>query len=114
MRLPWGHVLSITCREILDELDDKPRQKRLMPPEESREVVDAIEAFSEVVIIEAALRAVRDDADDDKIVECAIAAKADYIVSGDRHLLALVTYNGIQIIRAAGLLRLLADSAEKP
>jgi len=35
------------------------------------------------------VHAVQDDPDDDRIVECALAAEAEVIVSGDRHLLRL-------------------------
>jgi len=39
-----------------------------------------------------------DDSDDLKFVECAVAAKANYIISGDKHLLSLKDCNDIQII----------------
>jgi predicted nucleic acid-binding protein len=44
------------------------------------------------------------DADDDKFIECAVAAKAGYIVFGDKHLLDLKNYRGIQIMKAAHFL----------
>jgi len=40
---------------------------------------------------------VENDPDDDRILEAALAAKADYIVSGDKHLLSLKEWNGIRI-----------------
>lgn len=40
------------------------------------------------------------DPDDDKFLECAIDAKALYIVSGDNDLLTIKEYEGIQIITA--------------
>jgi predicted nucleic acid-binding protein len=46
------------------------------------------------------------DRDDEMILECALAAEADYIVSGDkRHLLALRQFRGILIISLADFLR---------
>ena len=44
------------------------------------------------------VRVVKDDPDDDKIIECAIDGEAVVIVSGDRHLLKLKSYKGIRII----------------
>jgi putative PIN family toxin of toxin-antitoxin system len=42
--------------------------------------------------------AVPRDPDDDKIIACALAAGAEYVVSRDRDLLSLGTYAGIKII----------------
>ena len=46
------------------------------------------------------------DAPDNRILECALAAGAGLIVTGDRHLLKLKKYQGIPIIRLADLLRM--------
>lgn len=44
------------------------------------------------------VRAIRDDPDDNKFLECALEAKADYIVSGNKHLKKLGSYKGIRIL----------------
>jgi len=44
------------------------------------------------------IRAVREDPDDDKFIECAVALKADCIVSGNKSLLAVRNYMGIEIL----------------
>ena len=41
---------------------------------------------------------VKRDPDDDKILACAIAAQAHWIVSGDDHLLSLKSYREISIL----------------
>ena len=41
------------------------------------------------------------DQDDDKFIECAIDAKAMYIVSGDKDLLDIASYGGVTIVTAA-------------
>ena len=47
-------------------------------------------------------RVVKDDADDDHVLACAVAGQADLIVSGDKHLHSLGgQYNGIPIVTAA-------------
>jgi uncharacterized protein len=51
--------------------------------------------------------AVPRDPDDDKIVACAVAAGAEYLVSRDRDLLSLVTYGGITIIAPEPFLRII-------
>ena len=41
---------------------------------------------------------IKTDPSDNKFLACALEAKADYIVSGDNHLLELKHYHGIQIV----------------
>ena len=52
---------------------------------------------------------IRNDPDDDHVLACAVAAEADVIVGGDRHLLALKSYRQIQIVGAAAALLLIAQ-----
>jgi predicted nucleic acid-binding protein len=56
----------------------------------------------------AALPASTADPDDEMFIECAVAAQAAYIVSGDKgHLLTLKQTSGIPIVPASEFLRLL-------
>jgi putative PIN family toxin of toxin-antitoxin system len=51
------------------------------------------------------------DPDDEMILECALAAEANFIVTGDkRHLLVLREFRAIPIVSPADFLRRLADS----
>jgi uncharacterized protein len=52
---------------------------------------------------------VKEDPDDNRIIECALAAGADTIVSGDRHLLRLASFEAIVILTPRDLLRLFRD-----
>ena len=51
-------------------------------------------------------RVVADDPDDDKIVAAAVAGGAQWIVTSDRHLLALDPYRGIRIAPAGQLVKI--------
>ena len=48
------------------------------------------------------------DPDDDAVLACAVAARAEAIVTGDAHLLNLKQYEGIPILTAAQLLTRIA------
>jgi len=49
---------------------------------------------------EEAVREVEEDPADNRVLECALSANADFVVSGDRHLLNLGEYKGIKILKA--------------
>ena len=49
------------------------------------------------------------DPDDDRVLECAVAAGATNIVTGDKHLLGLGSFRGIRIQRPAEFLRDVQD-----
>lgn len=59
-----------------------------------------VKRASKIVAPQQKLNIIKQDPDDNVILECAIEGKAGYIVSGDRHLLALKQYRGIKIITA--------------
>jgi predicted nucleic acid-binding protein len=48
--------------------------------------------------VKSRFKAVKEDPDDGIIVRAAYDGKADYLVSGGRHLLALKEYKGIRIL----------------
>lgn len=51
-----------------------------------------------VVVANRRLEVVGEDPSDDRVLECAVEVDADYIVSGDKHLLRLGEYLNIKII----------------
>ncbi|MDI6758711.1 MAG: putative toxin-antitoxin system toxin component, PIN family [Candidatus Omnitrophota bacterium] len=54
------------------------------------------------------IRAVKNDPSDNKFLECAIEAGADYIVSGDKHLKELKEFKGIKIVSTKEFLDILS------
>jgi putative PIN family toxin of toxin-antitoxin system len=73
------------------------------------DVVDALGAVSyvsELIKPTVSLHVVEDDPDN-RILECAVSGQAAFIVSGDRHLLALKKYEDIRIVNSRRMLELL-------
>lgn len=66
---------------------------------------EALATIIEPAVVESVVRA---DPDDDAVIACAVAAQADVIVSGDKHLLDLQQYRNIPILTAAELLQRIA------
>jgi predicted nucleic acid-binding protein len=69
-----------------------------MDEEDIQEEVETIRYFAEFVDPDEEITAVEDDPDDDKFLEAAVAGNVDYIVSGDRHLLDLDSFQRIEIV----------------
>ena len=61
--------------------------------------------FVEPVKVAVYVKAVKKDSSDDKFLALAIAGKADVIVSGDKHLLELKSFEKIPIITGREFLR---------
>lgn len=105
-----GLVRSVTCLEILAEIQAVLRDKFLYTPALTQQVVQDIQLFTSLVTISNTLHNVVTDDADHKVIECAIVAKADYLVTGDkRHLLPLRAYGGVTIVSAADFLVTLPD-----
>lgn len=82
------------------------RERKFGLSEEEIEVLLALVSMnSESVQPEQKLDIVKGDPSDNKFLECAVAGKADYIVSGDRHLLSIIEYNGIRIVDSGEFVR---------
>ena len=101
-----GEVRLFTSPALLDELADvltRPSAAKRLATigRTAREVLaDYIEAV-EVVEPAAVPRVVPTDADDDQVIAAAIAASADWIVSGDADLLSMHSHQDIPIITTA-------------
>jgi predicted nucleic acid-binding protein len=70
-----------------------------------QERIRVLAGVSILVVPRTVPDAVPDDPDDNHIIACAVEGRADLIVSGDRHLLNLVEYEGIPVIRPTDFLR---------
>lgn len=77
-----------------DEIIEKITDKKLI----LNKVVQKVINNSVIVEPKQKFNVVKDDAKDNKIIEAAIEGKADYIISQDKHLLKLKSYQGIKII----------------
>ena len=104
-----GKITLILCQEILTEYHEKLQTKLGMTPDQATRAVAEILSCATLTKIKNELHVVKDDPDDNKIIECAVVGDAAYIVSGDRHLLDMKKYEGIAIIRANEFLGLVTE-----
>ena len=88
--------------ELADVLARPMAAKRLaLIGKTALEVLADYQAVIEVIEPRIVPRAVLRDADDDQVIAAALAAHADFIVSGDDDLLSVGRYQTIHIVNAA-------------
>lgn len=98
-------VELITSTDILLEIAKKLKDKFKWTNQEIREVIEAIPKFTNIIKPKKRLLIIKADPSDNKILECAQEAKADYIVSGDiKHVLAIKKFEDIKIVSARDFL----------
>jgi putative PIN family toxin of toxin-antitoxin system len=100
----------ILCPGILQEFRRVLRGKFTAAPEEIRKAVALIQEAAEVVTPgPAPLPGVCRDRSDDAILACALAARADFLVTGDDDLLEVRTFQRIRIVRPRDFEALFTD-----
>jgi putative PIN family toxin of toxin-antitoxin system len=99
-----GQVNLTVSPAILGELADVLVRKFRATPDEIAEAREITMDAARVVIPKVELSVVKQDPDDDRILECAVSAGSQYIVTGDKDLLRLKTYDGIDIRKVADFL----------
>ncbi len=72
------------------------------------EVFDGYAALTAIVVPAIIHPTIVNDPSDDAVLACALGAKAELIVSGDRHLLDLKEYQGIRIVTTTEAVRAIA------
>jgi hypothetical protein len=103
-----------TSRTLLDEMADVLGRKKLARTISAIHATPAsllrhYQGFTRVVQPRIIGRVVPNDPDDDAVIACALAARAELIVSGDKHLHRLGGhYNGILIVTPAQALQKIA------
>ena len=104
-RLIRSNTEIFTTKEILDEFAEVLKRDFLYNEADIENLLEKILQFLTLVSPSMKIDVVKEDADDNKIIECAIESKAEYILSYDKHLLNLKEYDGIKIVRPEEIIK---------
>ena len=94
-------IKNHTSPDILKEFQKVLREDFKQPEEYVRRQIKLVTSYSDIVHPKERINAVKEDPNDDMILECGMACGADYIITGDNHLLKLADFKGIKIIKPA-------------
>ena len=103
----------VTSRAIVDELRRVLRYPKInhrhgWSDARILEFVEDVTSLAVLIRGELRLTVVADDPSDDRYLECAVEGEAGYVVSGDRHLVGLAQYEGVEILSPRAFLNLLS------
>ncbi|MFH1848561.1 MAG: putative toxin-antitoxin system toxin component, PIN family [archaeon] len=98
-----------TSRPIIDELKRILKRDFHVSDQEIGDIIESLNAFTVPAKPRERISYIKEDPDDNIILECAVAAGADYIISGDHHLINIGKFRNIRIVTAAEFLTIIMD-----
>lgn len=105
IRSAWrrGELSFVTSRIIIAKTDEVLHRPHIfnifsVTEAEINRLLRALRRYATVTPHALNLQVVKDDPEDDSIIIAAVEGKADCIISGDRHLKTLGTYENISIL----------------
>jgi putative PIN family toxin of toxin-antitoxin system len=102
-----GRIRVKISAAILEEVADVLQRERFgWTAEEANAATEWLTEIADVVEPKQTVNVVKADPDDDRIIECALEGKADYLVTGDHHLLDLGRFENFKIIKPAEFVQL--------
>ena len=93
--------------EIVEETIRVLREKFRWSDERLEEARSTMNSITRRVAPTEKLDVVKSDSDDNKIVECAVAAGSDYLVTGDNDILSLGSYGKTRMIKPSDFLAIM-------
>lgn len=93
-------IQIVLSREILKECRRVGAELAAQyPPIDIQPIIELIVHKALIIAATPLPEQVCKDADDDKFIACALTAKCHIIVSGDKHLLKVSGFQGIQVLK---------------
>ncbi|NPV04732.1 MAG: putative toxin-antitoxin system toxin component, PIN family [Syntrophaceae bacterium] len=101
-----GAIIPVLSRETFEEFGRVLRYPRFkMTDEDIRAIVEKeVLPYFEVVEPREAQTGLSADPEDDKFFSCALAGRCEFLVSGDRHILAIKRHGSVRVITPKQLL----------
>ena len=100
-------TLAVSPTIVAEYREVLSRRKFGLSPDGIGILVSDLEAHATMYYPTKSHNVIADDPDDNAILDCAVEANADYIVSGDGHLTDLQEVDGIRIVTPAEFVELI-------
>jgi uncharacterized protein len=103
-----GEISLAVSQPIVDEMADVLARKFGATLQETAEAREIVAEAARIVTPSVELNVIAHDPPDNRVLECAMSAGSDYIVTGDKDLLRLKQFDSIRIVSVAEFLDIAA------
>lgn len=106
-KIAKNRLTLVLSQEILSEfieVMDRDKFRKYATKSEVKKFTSFLLQTAEVVKIKSNFRVVKEDPKDDVVLNTAFDGRAEYIASGDEHLLKLKRFKGVKILSVAEML----------
>ena len=101
-----GKVELYITEEIIREFEGVLRREKFDLTEENLHyIISSLDSIANFVPTGTRLDIIEKDPEDNKFLECAVTARADFVISGDAHLLEFSGFRRIKILSPADFLK---------
>lgn len=107
LKLIEKDVEVYTTMDIIEEFSEVLKRDFKYNDEEINNITSEILSLVKLIIPTKNVDVVKEDLEDNKIIECALESKSDYIITYDSHLLKLKEYRSIKIVKPEEFLKLI-------
>lgn len=97
-------ILSRGILEEFLEVVNEEKVRRYVDEEDIVAFLRAVGSITKIVRVRSKFKVVKEDPEDDVILRTAYDSNANYIVSGDKHLLSLGEFRGTKIVTVNDML----------
>jgi uncharacterized protein len=109
--LTSDYILAETV-DVLTRKHIQARYGKWLTPVVQARFIETARAVVEIVDVQTTLAAVPKDVKDNPVLACALDGQAEYLVTGDPHLLTLKTFQSIHIVSPNQFLQILDEGLE--
>jgi putative PIN family toxin of toxin-antitoxin system len=98
VKLLEKHTVILSSQMLAELVDVLSRDKFNVTSAQIDRFISVLVKQAIVVSVNSSLKIILEDPDDDMVLNTALSGKAEYIVSGDKHLLKIACYQNIKIL----------------
>jgi uncharacterized protein len=108
LKLLEEHTVILSSQMLAELADVLSRDKFFVTSSQVDRFISVLVRKTKIVSVDSSFKVILEDPDDDIVLNTALSGKADYIVTGDKHLLSLRKFEKIEVLKVNQMLEILS------